>query len=123
MLLHLPIAILTTLSPIPVSDPVPRFDIARECQFEGGSTTIVDRCSHDEAAALQQLRAEWPQFAGSDRTACVAEATSAGFASYVELLICLEMARDISKQANPRPLEGQSTPPAQPEISVVDKRK
>jgi hypothetical protein len=69
MLLHLPIAILTTLSPIPVSDPVPRFDIARECQFEGGSTTIVDRCSHDEAAALQQLRAEWPQFAGSDRTA------------------------------------------------------
>jgi hypothetical protein len=53
----------------------------------------------------------------------VAEATSAGFASYVELLICLEMARDISKQANPRPLEGQSTPPAQPEISVVDKHK
>jgi hypothetical protein len=36
MLLHLPIAILVTLSPITVSDTVPNFDIVRECRFEGG---------------------------------------------------------------------------------------
>ena len=123
MLLHLPIAILASLSPITVSDTVPKFDIAKECRFEGGSTIIVDRCSHDEAAALQQLRTEWPQFAGSDRTSCLAEATSAGFASYVELIICLEMARDMNK-TNPRgPLSQQSTRRVQPEISVVDKHQ
>ncbi len=38
MLLHLPIAILATLSPIHVSDTVPTFDIVRECRYEGGST-------------------------------------------------------------------------------------
>jgi hypothetical protein len=124
MLLHLPIAILTTLAPIPVSDPVPKLDIAKECRFEGGSTAIVDRCSRDEAAALQQLKTEWPQFSGTDKRSCFAEATSAGFSSYVELIICLEMARDVSNDMTKsrRPLRAQSTPPAQPEVSVVDKR-
>ena len=98
MLLHLPVAILTTLSPVPVSDAVPKFDIVKECRFEGGSTAIFDRCSHDEADALQKLQAEWPQFAGADRRACFTEATVGGSASYVDLLICLEMARDVRKE-------------------------
>ena len=124
MLLHLPITILVTLSPIAVSDTLPKFDIAKECRFEGGSTTVFDRCSHDEAEALQQLQAEWPQFAGFDRSACFAEATVAGFTSYVELLICLEMARDVAKQENPRgPLtktEPQPIQPRRPETSAGD---
>ena len=123
MLLHLPIAILTTLSPIPVSDTLPQFDIAKECRFEGGSSAIFDRCSHDEAEALQQLHAEWSQFAGVNKSSCLTEATVAGFKSYVELIICLEMARDVSNATNPRgPVEGESTRQPQPEMSVIDKR-
>ena len=34
MLLHLPIVILATLSPIAISDTVPKFDIVKECRFE-----------------------------------------------------------------------------------------
>ena len=41
MLLHLPIVILATLSPVAVSDTVPQFDIARECRSEGGSKAIL----------------------------------------------------------------------------------
>jgi hypothetical protein len=100
MLLHLPIAILATLSPIPVSDTVPTFDVVRECRFEAGSTVDFNRCSQDEAAALQQLKNEWPRFVGADKNACVGETTIDGFASYVELLTCLEMARDVVS-ANP----------------------
>ena len=37
MLIHLPIIILTFLHPTPIADAVPKFEIARECQFEGGS--------------------------------------------------------------------------------------
>ena len=123
MLLHLPIAILTTLSPIPVSDTVPNFDIEKECRFEGGSSAIFTRCSHDEAEALQQLHAEWSQFAGVNKSSCLAEATVAGFKSYVELIICLEMARDVSPKASAGdPPEARSTRAAPPEISVVDKR-
>ena len=89
MLLHLPIAILVTLSPVAVSDTVPKFDIVRECRFEGGSTTEFDRCSDDESAALRQLETEWAQCVGVDRRQCMATATIGGVASYVELLTCL----------------------------------
>ena len=96
MLLHLPIAILATLSPIAVSDSVPQFDIARECRYEGGSTANVERCSQDETAALAQLKTEWAQFADTDQKTCMVTTTTGGFASYVELLTCLEMARDVA---------------------------
>jgi hypothetical protein len=43
MLLHLPVAVLTTLLPIPVSHSVPKFDIVKECRFEGGSSAIFSR--------------------------------------------------------------------------------
>src|SRR6202035_1374303 len=95
MLLHLPIAIMATLSPVAVSDTAPKFDIVRECRFEGGSTVEFDRCSQDEGAALEQLTANLAQFTAVDKSARLSVATVAGFASYVELLTCLEMARDL----------------------------
>ena len=100
MLLHLPIAILATLSPIAVSDTVPRFDTVRECRIEGGQSVDVARCSRDEAAALRQLREAWAQYGGADRNACTTEATTGDFASYVELLTCLEMARAAKSAGN-----------------------
>ena len=102
MLLHLPIVILATLSPIPVSNSVPQFDIARECHFEGGPTSTFDRCSRDETAALSELKSQWAQFGDTDHKSCVATTTIGGFASYVELLTCLEMTRDgASPNTNP----------------------
>jgi hypothetical protein len=95
MLLHLPIVILATLAPIPVSDSVPQFDIVRECRFEDDSSAIFGRCSQDETAALSKLEMEWAQFSGADHKTCVAATTTGGFTSYVELLTCLEMARDV----------------------------
>ena len=94
MFLHLPIAILAMLSPIAVSDTVPRFDTVRECRIEGGPSVDQARCSRDEAAALRQLQEAWAQYAGADRKTCATEATIGDFASYVELLSCLEMSRD-----------------------------
>jgi hypothetical protein len=103
MLLHLPIAILVAFSPVAVSDTVPKFDIVRECRFEGGSTLEFDRCSQDEADALEQLKANWAQFTAVDRSTCLSVATVAGFASYVEPLTCLEMAREANNtDKNPR---------------------
>jgi hypothetical protein len=103
MLLHLPIVIMATLSPVPVSDTVPKFDIAKECRFEGGSTVEVQRCSDDEGDALRELQKAWRQLAGADKRNCIVEATTSGLASYVELLTCLEMARDVKNaDDNPR---------------------
>ena len=103
MLLHLPIVIMATLSPIAASDTVPQFDIVRECRFEAGSTIEFDRCSDDEKTALRDLQQAWVRFAGADRRNCALEARTGGFASYVELLTCLEMKRDLgSADENPR---------------------
>ena len=112
MLLHLPIAILATFSPIAVSDTVPKFDIVRECRIEGGPSADVARCSRDEAAALRQLQEGWAQYAGADRKTCTAAATTTSdFASYVELLVCLEMARDAKSESN-----NNHEPRANPEL-------
>ena len=103
MLLHLPIAIAATLSPIVVSAAVPQFDIARECRFEGGSIVEFGRCSEDERAAFLELQNAWTQFAGADQKNCVASTRIGDFASYVELLTCLEMAREANNTGkNPR---------------------
>ena len=100
MLLHLPIAIMVMLSPIAVSDTVPKFDTVRECRIEGGPSVDMARCSRDEAAALRQLQQGWALYSGTDRKACTTEATIGDFASYVELLTCLEMARDAKSADN-----------------------
>jgi hypothetical protein len=122
MLLHLPIAILATLAPVAVSDTVPQFDIVRECRYEGGYTSDVDRCSRDEATALKQLKNEWGRFVGTDKTTCMKEATVADFASYVELAICLDMASEVRKEGHnpPDPGTGTQSPPqlAQPGVTV-----
>ena len=125
MLLHLPIAIIATLSPIAISETVPKFDIAKECRFESDSSNAVDRCARDEADARQQLETEWPQFVRADRSACFGEATIGGFASYVDLLICLEMARDarIADTDTAGSPGVRSAPPGPSELSVVDKHE
>ena len=55
MLAHLPIIILTAPHPSPVADAVPNFNIARECQFEGGTQEMQQRCAADETQARDQL--------------------------------------------------------------------
>jgi hypothetical protein len=121
VLLHLPIANLAALSPIAVSSSVPQFDIAGECRDEGSSTAIFERCSQGETAALAQLTTEWAQFAGTDQKTCIVTTTTGGFASYVELLSCLEMARDVlSANANPEdPRAKSGSRPMRPDLTDV----
>lgn len=102
MFVHLPIVMMAaTFTPVAVSDTVPKFDIARECRFEGDSgdsSVDYDRCSADESAALRELQNTWTQFAGGDKKSCIASTTIGGFQSYVELMICLQMARDANEE-------------------------
>ena len=121
MLLHLPIAILATLSPMAVSDSVPQFDIVRECRLEGGTVAAFDRCSQDEAAALSELKTKWVKFGSTDQKTCMATTTIGGFTSYVDLLTCLEMARDVvSASNNPQdPRTKSGSEPTRPDRTGV----
>jgi hypothetical protein len=117
MLLHLPIVILAALWPVAVSDTVPKFDVVKECHYEGGSTTDIDRCSRDEAAALEQLKNEWARFVGTDKSSCMTEVTTLDFRSYVELQICLEMASEVRKEEHNAPDPGTGTESPSPRLA------
>src|ERR1700682_448015 len=95
MLAHLPIVILTSLHPLAVADTMPKLDIARECQFEGGTKPAQERCATDEKQARDTLQNEWVQFGPTAKKQCNEESTTDNIASYVELLTCLEMERDV----------------------------
>jgi hypothetical protein len=95
--LNLPIIILASLPLTTVADSVPKFDIARECRSEGGSQATLEGCAANEAKARDQLQPEWIQFSSHDKAVCISETSMDGTPSYVELLVCLEMARDAKK--------------------------
>jgi hypothetical protein len=118
MLLHLPIVLASMLSPVAATEAVPKFDIVRECRFEGGSTVAFDRCSNDEATALQKLQNAWPQFSDADKKTCIASATIGEMASYVDLQICLEMSHDVKTESD-RPRGPRTTDAMRPRAPVV----
>jgi hypothetical protein len=50
-------------------------------------------------AMRQKLSKEWGSFAPADRSHCIGS-EKGGYASYTDLITCLEMARDASKMNN-----------------------
>jgi hypothetical protein len=98
MLLHLPIVILASFPVTEIADSVPKFDIAAECKSEGGPAAVQQRCSADEAQARDQVQPVWAQSNAIDKNQCIQETSMDGTPSYVELLTCLEMARDVRKK-------------------------
>jgi hypothetical protein len=114
MLLHLPIVMLATLSPIAVSDQVPKFNVENECNLEDGGGASAARCSQDESAALGQLRTRWNQFGANNKKSCVGESSGHGGSSYVELLTCLEITRDVEKENHNAQGAGTGSAPPQP---------
>ena len=97
MLNPVQLVLFASLPFITIADSVPKFDIARECRSEGGSKAVLEKCIEDESAAREQLQPLWIQSSAADKATCVGETSIDGTPSYVELLTCLEMARDVKK--------------------------
>ena len=79
---------------------VPTFDVGPTCRPIGGEKAFqidTDRCFKTEKEARGQLVREWADFPAPDRTLCTQTAAMAGVPSYVALITCLEMKRDVAK--------------------------
>src|SRR5258708_7450772 len=80
---------------VTVADGVPAFDTAPGCRaavaLMPGS---AEACMKDEQAARVTLTSQWETFVASDRATCAQNETTGGSPSYVELLTCLQLARD-----------------------------
>jgi len=80
------------------ADELPAFDIARNCNEEtAGSITGPKPCSKDETDAKNQLAKSWSSYSASQKKECVGESSVGGERSYVELLTCLEMAKEVGR--------------------------
>jgi hypothetical protein len=88
-----------------VADRPPVVNFEQTCREEttAGTNGKFEVCVADEKHARDQLTAQWSSFDPTARARCAREATSGQTASYLELLVCLEL-----DQAD-REVHGQSS--------------
>ncbi len=94
-----------------VADRVPELNIEPSCRAAGAATVQgrdENACKRDEQTARGTLEQNWGQFTQLQRAECVRLSSLGGSPSYVELLTCLEMA----KQASALPPESTLSGPA-----------
>jgi hypothetical protein len=98
MFLPLPAMLVATPLIIAAADSVPSFDVNPTCRgaasTAGGGGRGSDVCVRTELGARDQLARQWVQFPSADRTRCVQLTNMTHMPSYVQVLTCLEMARD-----------------------------
>jgi hypothetical protein len=81
-----------------LADDVPTYDVRSTCRAEthddpGAGTAAT--CLADEQKARETLVAQWAQFDAESKKSCAQlEGVTAGLRSYVELLTCLQIAKD-----------------------------
>jgi hypothetical protein len=99
--------ILTASHIMLVADGPPKFDVERTCRPAAAAGTLPGRdssaCQHDENDAREKLTNDWAQFSPGQRRQCAGFAALDNAPSYLELLTCLEMA----KQAKELPEESK----------------
>jgi len=87
------------LSDAALADDVPKLDFNKSCRtdveaYPGGGGNKA--CITDEQRARKTLVSQWKRFSPQSRTRCTAMVTDMiGSQSYVELLTCLQMARNV----------------------------
>ena len=103
-LLFLAAAMTLGLQPmVAFADEVPTYDVRATCRAEAqdvASFGTAATCMTQEQKARETLVSQWGQFAPESRTTCME--AQAGFSpSYVELLTCLQIAKEVKGLPSP----------------------
>lgn len=82
-----------------MADEVPNYDVRKSCKVDTqaySTAQTMTGCLTDEQNARTTLVSQWAQFAPESRSMCTRMVSDpAGPQSYVELLTCLQMAKDV----------------------------
>ncbi len=79
-----------------VADAVPEFKLEPSCRAAasaGMPGRDENACRRDEQDARGKLKQQWSEFSAAERAHCVRLSAVGGSPSYVELLTCLELAK------------------------------
>jgi len=89
--------ILTASQLVLAANSVPKFDVERTCRPAATVGVLPGRdssaCQRDEQDARSKLEKDWSQYSAPQRSQCAGFAALDRAPSYVELLTCLEMAK------------------------------
>ena len=102
------VALAASGSPVLAANDVPQFDVKPSCTAATRAANDLnqagdnlrsgdrssDNCVQDEMNAKAKLGDEWSHYTVSQRQRCTSLATLGGLPSYVELLTCLELAKE-----------------------------
>src|ERR1700730_1123029 len=93
----LPILLMTASHVILAADAPPKFHVELTCRAAVAASTNPGRgssdCQRDENEARNKLQNDWAQYSPVQRSQCAGFAALDRAPSYVELLTCLEMAK------------------------------
>jgi hypothetical protein len=82
-----------------LADEIPTYNVAATCHAESQgdpSAGVAAACMTQEQGARETLAKQWSQFTAQSKTTCMQTETDvAGVRSYVELLTCLQIAKDV----------------------------
>jgi len=83
------------------ADAIPKFNVEQTCRRAGEVSVSLGRsasdCKRNEEDAHSKLQQDWAQYSPAQRIGCVRFSSLGSSPSYVELLTCLEMERDVKK--------------------------
>ena len=109
------VLLLTPYLLIATARSVPSIDVNKTCRLSAqGSSTPgqdVQTCIRAQNDAREELAKEWTTYSAADRQRCTSMASSGYFPSYVELVVCLQISRDVKKMPEHLDLL-QAMPPA-----------
>lgn len=87
----------SAIDTVSAAERVPTFDIRPTCAGAESDISVsrtIASCQQSEQQAREALNTQWQNFPATDKASCVAETNIGGFPSYVQVLTCLELARD-----------------------------
>jgi hypothetical protein len=100
--------ILTASHLLLVANEVPKLNIEPSCRAAAeasvGSNRDANACIRDENQAHDKLQEQWGEFNSSEQARCLRLSTLGGLPSYVELLTCLQLAKEVKKDPMDRGL-------------------
>ena len=110
----------------PVADTVPKLAVESSCKaaMSADAALGADRdqtfqsCMNDENQAHDELVKTWTSFPAPLRTRCEAEASAGGLPSYVDFLVCMQVANDNSSSSS----MPAATPPKVTTLKGASKR-
>jgi hypothetical protein len=116
MTIPIPALVLAAQIAMPVAERAPQLNVEPTCNGAATASAAIRSekqiCLEKEKKAREELDRQWANFPAADRSRCIQSTNAGGIPSYVELLTCVEIAkqaRELPKDFDRRTTTGAAS--------------